>query len=101
MNDKGGTGRFKYSQSEKETLRVLKMQENDLNSLEEDTISQTKDLDDIRKRVEALARGLNVTVKSKATIEDIDNSLYQITEDEIPEWDELVARANSEISDDA
>lgn len=100
MNDTDRNGRFKYSQSEKETLKVMKMQENDLNSLEEETIFQTKDLDDIRKRVEALARELNVPIKPKAAIEDIDDSPYQIKEDEIPEWDELVARANSEINYD-
>ena len=44
-------GGYKYSQSEKEALRVLKMQEQDLESLGNDTSSQTDELGELRKRV--------------------------------------------------
>lgn len=100
MKEQEPKGRYKYTQSEKETLRVMKMQENDLNSLVDETSAQTRDLEDIRKRVEALAKELNVPVVPKATAEDVEDIPYQITSDEIPEWDELVARANSEIDYD-
>ena len=45
-------GRYKYSQEEKDALKVLKMQENDLNSLANETSSQAKELEEIRKRAE-------------------------------------------------
>lgn len=92
--------RYRYTSSEKETLKVLKMQENDLESLNNSTSSQTSDLKDIRKRVEALAAKLNVSIKPEVRVEDVETRPYTISRSEIPSWESLVERANSEVSED-
>lgn len=92
--------RFKYAQSEKDTLKVLKMQENDLQSLSAETSSQSKDLDDIRRRAEAIAAKLNVSINPRVDVEDVAVPNYQIRQDDIPTWDSLVNRANREIKED-
>ena len=40
MREENKQSRYKYSQKEKETLKVLKMQENDIDSLAKETTSQ-------------------------------------------------------------
>ena len=80
--------RYKYSQSEKDTLRVLKMQEQDLASLEGNTVSQTNELDEIRKRVESLSAKLGVTPIPKAKAEDVPIRPFNIPKTEIPSWED-------------
>lgn len=92
--------RYKYSQEEKATLRVLKMQEQDLVSLGNNTDSQTEELVDIRKRVERLSAQLGITPIPKAKSDDVPNSPLNIPNSEIPSWEELVERANREVSED-
>ena len=92
--------RYKYSQSEKDTLRVLKMQEQDLASLDSNTISQTNELDEIRIRVERLSSKLGVAPIPKANAEDIPVRPLNIPKSEIPSWADLVERANREVSED-
>ncbi len=92
--------RYRYTSSEKETLKVLKMQENDLESLKNSTSSQTSDLKNIRKRVEALAAKLNVSIKPEVRIEDVETRPFTISRSEIPSWESLVERANSEVHED-
>ena len=92
--------RYKYSQSERESLKVQKMQENDLNNLASETYSQTSELVEIRKRVEALCQELDVTPIEKATETDLSNASLNISRDEIPTWEELVQRAEYEIEED-
>lgn len=92
--------RYRYTSSEKETLKVLKMQENDLESLKTSTSSQTSDLKDIRKRVEVLASKLNVSIKPEVRVEDVETRPYTISRSEIPSWESLLERANSEVSED-
>ena len=92
--------RYKYSQSERESLKVQKMQENDLNNLASETYSQTSELAEIRKRVETLCKELDVTPIEKATEADLSNASLNISRDEIPTWEELVQRAEYEIEED-
>ena len=92
--------RYKYSQSEKESLKVQKMQENDLNNLALETYSQTSELAELRKRVAALCEELDITPIEKATEADLSNESLNISRDEIPTWEELVKRADSEIEDE-
>lgn len=93
-------GRYKYYQEEKDSLKVLKMQENDLTSLDKETSSQTKELEDIRRRAELLAQKLKVQIKPKTKDEDVPSTSLNIRKEEIPSWESLVNRANSEIQED-
>ena len=93
-------GRYKYSQEEKDSLKVLKMQENDLTSLDKETSSQSKELEDIRKRAELLAQKLKVQIKPKTKDEDVPSTSLNIKKEEIPSWESLVNRANEEIQED-
>ena len=61
MREENKQSRYKYSQKEKETLKVLKMQENDIDSLAKETTNQTQELELLRKRAEALAGKIGVT----------------------------------------
>lgn len=89
--------RYFYSDSEKDQLKVLKMQEQDLESLEQETMQQTKELEDQRKRVERLCAKLGVAPISKSlTSEDSCESL-KIDKRDIPSWSQLVERANKEV----
>lgn len=90
--------RYRYSQSEKDILRVLKMQELDLASLERETTRQSDELDEIRKRVESLCGQFGVNIIPKA--EDITNRSLNIPKSDIPSWDELVGRANREVHEE-
>lgn len=91
--------RYKYSQSEKDLLRVLKMQEQDLASLGNNTAQQSDELDEIRKRVERCGQfGVNVIPKAK--VEDLPKQSLNIPKGGIPSWDELVERANREVPEE-
>ena len=75
-------GKYKYSDSEKETLKVLKMQEQQLTRLEsgiaEDVLDGKKDaedLADIRKRAEALLKKRGITPPPKKTAKPIDTTI--------------------------
>lgn len=92
--------RYKYSQSEKETLKVLKMQEQDLASLEKDMVRQTDELKEIRKRVENLCLKLGVSPIPKTKEDDIPNRSLNIPKSDIPLWKDLVERSNREVSED-
>ena len=98
MNNNEKESRYSYSDSEKETLKVLKMQERELDSLAANTSTHTSELEDIRKRAERIAARLNVSIKPKT--ENVEVKPYQIHQEEIPSWESLVNRANQEIDDD-
>lgn len=99
-------GRFKYSDSEKEMLRVLKMQESQLKDIESETqevdksISENeKSLADLRRRAEALLRKRGITppttkVSSLNTEED-----EKIKLSDVPTWDECVTKANEAVTE--
>lgn len=92
--------RYKYTQSEKDTLKVLKMQEGELISLSDSANTQVAELEEIRRRVEAIGKKYNVTIKPKTAVNDIPAEPYQICKDGIPSWDTLVQKANQEIKED-
>lgn len=61
-------GRYKYSESEEETLKVLKMQQVELehldNDIQEDLSNgqnDAKEIDDLRKRAEVLLQRRGIT----------------------------------------
>ena len=93
-------GGYKYSQSEKEALRVLKMQEQDLESLGNDTSSQTDELGELRKRVEKLSATLGVASKPKADDAEVPRTTLNIPVSDIPSWESMVERAGNEVPAD-
>lgn len=93
-------GKYKYSTSEQETLKVLKMQETQLKHLEkgihEDFANGQKDaedLADIRKKAETLLKKRGITPPVPKTVEHTDTSI-KMDKTEIPIWDELANEAN-------
>ena len=99
-------GKYKYSDSEKETLKVLKMQEQQLKLLEsgiaEDVLDGKKDaedLADIRKRAEALLKKRGITPPPKKTAKPIDTTI-RICQDEIPSWESIAEQAKENVPED-
>ena len=99
-------GKYKYSDSEKETLKVLKMQELQLKLLEsgiaEDVLDGKKDaedLADIRKRAEALLKKRGITPPPKKTAKPIDTTI-RISQDEIPSWESIAEQAKENVPED-
>ena len=99
-------GKYKYSDSEKETLKVLKMQEQQLKLLEsgiaEDVLDGKKDaedLADIRKRAEALLKKRGITPPPKKTAKPIDTTI-RISQDEIPSWESIAEQAKENVPED-
>lgn len=98
MKDPIKSSRYKYSESEKELLKIQKMQEKDLNLLSKNMISQEEEIEEIRKRVETLTAQVGVTPAPKVASSNIPQESLKIRRDEIPSWESLVERANSEIT---
>lgn len=99
-------GKYKYSDSDKETLKVLKMQERQLARLEseiaenvENAKKDAEDLADLRKRTEALLIKRGITPPSKKSVEHIDTKI-QISQDEIPLWDSIAEQAKENVYED-
>lgn len=99
-------GRFKYTESEKETLRVLKMQEQQLANLQEDvnrnhksSQSDEEELAILRKQIEEQLqkRGVNFPQKADKTVADID---FKVNSSDISSWTECTTRANHLIKED-
>ena len=99
-------GRYQYSESEKETLKVLKMQENQLKDLERgiqevssDADKDADDLAELRQRAEALLkrRGITPPEKQEAPIED---TKIKIREEDIPSWDDIATKAHATVPQD-
>lgn len=96
-------GRYKYSDNEKETLKVLKMQENQLDDLERgiqdlssDADKSADDLAELRQRAEALLKNRGLTPPKKAEAPIIDTKI-KIREDEIPSWEEIATKAQASV----
>lgn len=99
-------GKYKYSESEQETLKVLKMQEQQLKKLEsgisEDVLNGEKDaedLADLRKRAEALLKKRGITPPKKKETKPIDTTI-KVGKDEIPSWESLANQSKTEIPDE-
>lgn len=89
--------KYKYSESEQETLKVLKMQEDQLNRLEvdihEDIVNSQKDADDLadlRRRTETLLRKRGITPLPKQL--KLNNTSIKVNKEEIPTWENLAKR---------
>ena len=96
-------GRYKYSDNEKETLKVLKMQENQLDDLERgiqdlssDADKSADDLAELRQRAEALLKNRGLTPPKKAEAPIIDTKI-KIRDDEIPSWEEIATKARASV----
>lgn len=89
-----------YSQTEKEELKVLKMQDNDLASLDQKTKCQTEELKKTREQVEIASKKIGISHIPKTKSEYIPNKPLRIPKSEIPSWEELVERANREVPED-
>lgn len=98
-------GKYKYTESEQETLKVLKMQEKQLerleSSIDEDMINGQKDaedLADLRKRAEALLKKRAIVPPKKST-KPIDTSI-RVSKDDIPSWESLSAEAKQLVPEE-
>ena len=98
-------GKYKYTESEQETLKVLKMQEKQLERLEsdinEDKVNGKKDaedLKDLRRRAEALLKKRGIIPSQKST-KPIDTSI-RVSKDDIPSWESLSKEAKTTIPED-
>lgn len=95
-------GRFKYTESEKETLKVLKMHEQrlekltaKLNAQEEDQIEQ-EELGELKERIEALLKLQSISYSQEQI--DVPAPLKtQVNNADIPSWDDCVQQANKEV----
>lgn len=99
-------GKYKYSISEQETLKALKMQESQLKNLEngiqQDLANGQQDADDLadlRTRAEALLRKRGITPPIPKKAEPIDTSI-KIDKAEIPTWEELANEANEQYTEE-
>ena len=97
--------KYKYSESEQETLKVLKMQEDQLNRLEvdihEDIVNSQKDADDLadlRRRTETLLRKRGITPLPKQL--KLNNTSIKVNKEEIPTWENLAKKANSQYMEE-
>lgn len=95
-------GRFKYTESEKETLKVLKMHEQrlekltaKLNAQEQDQIEQ-EELGELKERIEALLKLQSISYSQEQI--DVPAPLKtQVNNADIPSWDDCVQQANKEV----
>ena len=99
-------GKYKYSDSERETLKVLKMQEQQLTRLEsgiaedvQDGKKDAEDLADLRKRIEAMLKKRGITPPSPKNAKPIDTTI-RISQDEIPSWDSIAEQAKESVPED-
>lgn len=99
-------GKYSYSDSEQETLKVLKMQEMQLKNLEDGIAADVNngqkdanDLADIRKRAEALLRKRGIIPPPKKKAKPIDTTI-KINRNEIPSWDNISNQAKEIVVDE-
>ncbi len=91
-------GKFEYLDKDKELLKVLKLQENDLAALKSNSEKKAADLADIRRRAELLLHknGIKHQQVNKANKYE----KIKISTSDIPSWESITARANEEIPED-
>ena len=89
-------GKFEYTDNELEILRVLKMQEADINKLSAQTDTTEDSIKALKKDIqeEAARRGVDISsaINQQRNIEGV-----KVSAKDIPSWDELVRRADEEI----
>ena len=86
-------GKFEYTDNELEMLRVLKMQEADINKLSAQTDTTEDSIKALKKDIqeEAARRGVDISsaLNQQRNIEGV-----KVSAKDIPSWDELVRRAD-------
>ena len=99
-------GRFKYTDSEKETLRVLKMQEQQLAKLQENITCDNdnaqhdkEELAVLRDQIENMLqkRGVYLSNNKDKSVPKID---IKVKKSDIPTWSECAAQADEVINED-
>ena len=88
--------RYDYSDEELEMLRVMKMQEQQLQSLQDSSNDNDERLAALEKGVTELATGIGVDVTPILT-KGVSVHRIQAPEEDIPEWEELVLRSKEEV----
>ena len=86
--------RYNYSDSEKDILKVQKMQEEQLKTLEKSIQTETNELLAIRKRIEILAKKRGVEISTDDKITKTTNNEDKIDCCNIPSWEECSDEAN-------
>ncbi|MGP1552666.1 MAG: hypothetical protein ACTTI8_00010 [Prevotella intermedia] len=96
-------GRFKYTESEKDTLKVLKMQEQQLekltkklNALEQDKIKH-ENLESLKGRIKTQLERQGIPYSPQEQIDIPESSRLQVNNADIPSWDDCVQQANKEF----
>lgn len=99
-------GKYHYSPSEQETLKVLKMQEDQLNDLErgikEDKANGEKDASDLaelRRKLEEKLRQRGIKPPKKEIFQPTDTTI-KVNRDDIPSWKELATKANAKYPEE-
>ena len=99
-------GKYKYSASEEKTLKVLKMQKDELERLEDgiqedlrDGQKDAHDIDDLRKRAEALLKKRGIPLPQTKSYTPVDTSV-KVKKEDIPDWQYLANRANSQYPEE-
>lgn len=93
--------RYKYSQGEKEVLKVLKYQQQELVGLEKQSQADTKRLDQRISTSEELLISLGYQLPNKVTTVETKTAQY-IPKKEISllSWEQLVEKANQQVQDE-
>ena len=98
--------KYKYTEFEQETFKVLKMQKEQLDKLEQDVKEDASnadkdasDLVELRKRAEALLKKKGITPMQSKTISPEIKS-EKIGQDEIPSWEELAKKAKNTVKEE-
>lgn len=92
--------KYKYTDQEKELLKVLKMQSEDLKDVESTSNAQEQELLEIRKQALKIAKQRGIDISQLPLNEYIPEEDSKISKDDIPSWESLVERANQEIIED-
>jgi len=100
-------GKRNYDSDDKRTLRVLKMQQEDLDRLAEKTAGEhealsemDRRLSDLRQRAQSLAESEGVDMPEEHHLPTpAVRQREKMTLDQVPEWDDLEARARQEDID--
>ena len=95
-------GRFEYTESEKELLRVLKMQELQLERLQNNSdvcaiqsSEQRVEVEDIRRRIDVLLQKQGLSTSVIPTVSSEPTKL-RVTSGEIPNWGDCARLAEDE-----
>lgn len=94
-------GKYKYLDSERKTNKVLKMQEQQLESLLESTEQNSTNLQEIRKILEEKLRAKGINPSSISQKDTVSESSYiKVDRGDIPDWKELEEAAESKYIED-